>query len=175
VRRHDLEHVLRAAGAITGITDWVIVGSQAILGGHPDAPAELVVSEEVDLFAPGNELASDLVDGSIGERSPFHESFGYYAHGVGEKTAILPSRWRERAIAIHTANTGGVTGICPHPSDLAVSKLAAWREKDVDFVRALLAHRITTLDEIRERLAEIDPDLAAMLISRANSLASKAG
>jgi len=53
----------------------VIVGSQAILGSVPNAPAELLVSQEVDLYAPADEAASDLVDGSIGERSPFHESF----------------------------------------------------------------------------------------------------
>jgi hypothetical protein len=31
MRRDELEHVLRAAGAITGVSNWVIVGSQAIL------------------------------------------------------------------------------------------------------------------------------------------------
>src|SRR3954452_24053352 len=129
MKRDELEHVLRAAGAITGVSTWVIVGSQAILGSVPNAPAELLVSQEVDLYAPADETASDLVDGSIGEKSPFHESFGYYAHGIGQETAILPSCWRERAVAIQTAETNGVIGICPEPADLAVSKLAAWREK----------------------------------------------
>jgi hypothetical protein len=36
MKRDDLEHVLRAAGAITGVSTWVIVGSQAILGAVPD-------------------------------------------------------------------------------------------------------------------------------------------
>src|SRR3954465_1126594 len=102
MKRDELEHVLRAAGAITGVSTWVIVGSQAILGSVPDAPDELLVSQEVDLYAPANEAASDLVDGSIGEMSPFHETFGYFAHGVGDETAVLPSRWRERGVAIHT-------------------------------------------------------------------------
>lgn len=113
MKRDELEHVLRAAGAITGVTTWVIVGSQAILGAVPDAPAELLVSQEVDLYAPGDESASDLVDGSIGERSPFHDSFGYYGHGVGAETAVLPSRWRERALTIETPATGGVKRSVP--------------------------------------------------------------
>jgi hypothetical protein len=50
VKRDELEHVLRAAGAITGVSTWVIVGSQAILGALPDAPAELLVSQEVDFY-----------------------------------------------------------------------------------------------------------------------------
>jgi hypothetical protein len=167
--RNDLEHVLRAAGAISGVGEWIIVGSQAILGAHPDAPGEIVVSQEVDLYAPGDESASDLIDGSIGERSPFHETFGYYAHGVGSETATLPSHGRNRAIIVRSEATGGVTGICPDPSDLAVSKLAAWREKDRDFVVALLRHHITNVSEIEERLHELEPEMAARIRPRLHS------
>lgn len=170
MKRDELEHVLRAAGAITGASTWVIIGSQAILGALPDAPAELLVSQEVDLYAIGDELASDLVDGSIGEKSPFHETFGYYGHGVGPETAILPLRWRDRAVSIHSPSTGGVTGICPHPSDLAVSKLAAAREKDRDFVRALLQHRIVTRDEIAARVSELGEEMAKLVSSQLRSV-----
>ena len=170
MKRAELEHVLRAAGAITGISTWVIVGSQAILGALPDAPLELLVSQEVDLYAPEDDSASDLVDGSIGEKSPFHESFGYYGHGVGPKTAILPSRWRERALAIHGPSTGGVTGVCPSPADLAISKLVAWREKDQDFVRGLFRHGIVTIDELRPLLEELDADRETLVRSRLRSL-----
>lgn len=51
VKRDELEHVLRAAGAITGVSAWVIVGSQAILAARPDAPEELRVSQQVFLYA----------------------------------------------------------------------------------------------------------------------------
>jgi hypothetical protein len=170
MKRDELEHVLRAAGAITGVSTWVVVGSQAILGAMPDAPSELLVSQEVDLYAPANEDASDLVDGSIGERSPFHDSFGYYAHGVGEETAILPSQWRTRAIAIQTPSTGGVTGICPAPADLAISKLVAWREKDQEFVRVLIERRIVSIDAIRAALSEVDEQIAARVAARLRSL-----
>jgi len=169
MRRGELEHVLRAAGAISNIKEWIVIGSQAILGAVPDAPPELVVSEEVDLYAPQSESAGDLIDGSIGERSPFHEAFGYYAHGVGPETAVLPRNWRGRAIVVRSAATEGVTGICPHPSDLAVSKLAAWREKDREFVSALLRHRITTESEIEQRLQELDSGIAATLKTRLRS------
>jgi hypothetical protein len=170
MKRDELEHVLRAAGAITGVSTWVIVGSQAILGALPNAPAELLVSQEVDLYAPADEAASDLVDGSIGERSPFHESFGYYAHGVGQETAILPSRWRERAVTVHTPFTGGVTGVCPAPADLAISKLAAWREKDREFVRVLVQRQIVSVNEILERLAEVDEETAMRIRGRLRGL-----
>lgn len=169
MNRDQLEHILRAAGAITGRNEWVIIGSQAILGAIADAPGEITVSEELDLYAPGDAHASDLIDGSIGERSPFHETFGYYAHGVGAETATLPARWRERAVIIQSAATAGVTGICPHPADLAVSKLAAWREKDREFISALLRHGITTHSEIESRLMELDDVTAAQIRTRLRS------
>jgi len=170
MKRDELEHVLRAAGAITGVSTWVVVGSQAILGAVPNAPAALLVSQEADIYAPGDEAASDLVDGSIGERSPFHDSFGYYAHGVGAETAVLPSRWRERAVEIRSEATAGVTGICPHPSDLAISKLAAWREKDRGFVRTLVEQGIVSLDDLRLRLTELDAEMSARIAPRLRAL-----
>ena len=170
MNRQQVEHILRAAGAITGHREWVLVGSQAILGAVPNAPGEITVSEELDLFAPGDERASDLIDGSIGERSPFHETFGYYAHGVGAETATLPARWRERAVIIRSEETAGVTGICPHPSDLAISKLAAWREKDREFIVAVLRHHITTPSEIEEKLSELDHATASRIRQRLRSV-----
>lgn len=166
MKRNELEHVLRAAGAISGIREWVIVGSQAILGAFPNAPAEVLVSQEVDLYAPNDEAASDLIDGSIGEKSPFHDTFGYYAHGVGPSTAVLPPQWRTRAVSVRSEATGGVTGICPHPVDLAVSKLAAGRDKDREFVRALLQHGIVTAAEIERAAGELDSELASRIRSR---------
>ena len=34
--------------------------------------------------------------GAIGESSMFHDTFGYYAQGVLETTAVLPTGWRAR-------------------------------------------------------------------------------
>jgi hypothetical protein len=170
--REQVEHILRAAGAITGRGEWVIVGSQAILGAVPDAPDEITVSEELDLYAPGDEHASDLIDGSIGERSPFHETFGYYAHGVGVETATLPARWRDRAVIIRSEATAGVMGICPDPADLAISKLAAWRDKDREFIAALLRHGIITTVDIEARLSELDDETAQRLRPRLRSAVS---
>ena len=48
--REQLEHLLRAAGAITGRKEWVVIGSQAILGSHSDAPDEVLVSQEADII-----------------------------------------------------------------------------------------------------------------------------
>jgi len=48
--RAQLEHVIRAAGTIADVGDVVVIGSQALLGEFPDAPAELRASNEADVF-----------------------------------------------------------------------------------------------------------------------------
>ena len=154
MHRHQLEHIIRAAAGITGASEFVIIGSQAVLGQFPQAPAELLVSIEADVFSLRDPADSDLIDGSIGEGSPFHQTFGYYAHGVSQETAVLPAGWRERLVAVRNQNTGGGTGLCLEIHDLAVSKLVAGREKDLDFISGLLRHGLVQVPTVRERLAQ---------------------
>jgi hypothetical protein len=159
----QLEHVLRAGGSITGCREIVVIGSQALLASCPDAPAELLVSMEVDCYPRDRPDRADLIDGSIGELSPFHETFGYYAHGVGPETASLPSGWSGRVVRLENERTAGTVGLCLSPADLAVSKLLAGREKDLDFVRAMLRAGVTTEAAIRSLAVELTRDQAALL------------
>ncbi len=138
MNRAALEHVLRAASAITNEREFIVIGSQAILGQYPNAPESLLASIEADVYprhAPGR---SELVDGAIGELSAFHQTFGYYAHGVDETTATLPAGWVERLVPIENENTSGAVGWCLEAHDLAISKLVAGRERDDQFLRVLL-------------------------------------
>ncbi|HEX7470849.1 MAG TPA: DUF6036 family nucleotidyltransferase [Verrucomicrobiae bacterium] len=152
MQRTQLEHLIRAVTGITGADRFVVIGSQAILGQFAHPPEELLVSIEADLFSLRNPSDADLIDGSIGEGSPFHQTFGYYAHGVAEETAVLPAGWKERLVPLSNENTGGGTGLCLEVHDLAVSKLVAGREKDLDYVGAILRHRLAQSEIIRERL-----------------------
>jgi len=77
MKRADLEHLIRAAATIADDMDIIVLGSQSILARYPDAPAELLVSDEADLYPKHRVERADLVDGSIGEGSMFHETFGY--------------------------------------------------------------------------------------------------
>ena len=152
MQRPQLEHVIRAVVGITGATEIVVIGSQAVLGQFPNAPAELLVSIEADVFTFRNPADADLIDGSIGEGSPFHQTFGYYAHGVAEETAILPAGWKDRLVTVRNANTGNGCGLCLEVHDLAVAKLAAGREKDASFVTGLLRHKLADPSVIESRL-----------------------
>lgn len=153
--RSALEHVLRAASAISNEREFVIIGSQAVLGQFPNAPDALLVSMEVDLYARSAPEKSDLIDGAIGELSAFHQTFGYYAHGVDETTATLPSGWAERLVPVRSENTGGATGWCLEVHDLAISKLAAGRERDIDFLQVLVREGMVDLNVLRDRLGTL--------------------
>jgi len=157
LNRAQLEHVIRAAATIAGDAEIVVIGSQAILGRYPEAPPELLVSADVDLYPRNHPERADLIEGSIGELSPFHETYGYYAQGVGERTAVLPEGWQSRLVAVPTP---AGTGLCLEPHDLVISKCVAGREKDRDYVRAALRHRLVDRDTLLERLARTSIDAA---------------
>jgi hypothetical protein len=150
--RAQLEHVIRAAGAIADSQDLIVIGSQAVLGEFPEAPAELLVSNEAGVFPRQHPERSDLIDSTIGEGSPFQHSFGYYAHGVGEETAILPSGWRDRLVLVTNENTRNVNGWCLEIHDLAIAKYVAGREKDLDFTQALVRHQMVSRQILHDRL-----------------------
>ena len=157
--RAALEHILRAASAIANEREFVVIGSQAVLGQYPDAPPSLLVSIEVDLYPRHAPEKSDLVDGAIGELSAFHQTFGYYAHGVDETTATLPAGWTDRLVPVTNENTGGATGWCLEVHDLAISKLAAGRERDLEFLRGLLREGMVESETLRSRVSALSlPD-----------------
>jgi len=93
------------------------------------------------------------VDGAIGEGSRFHEQYGYYAQGVAPDTATLPRGWQRRLVRIENANTGGYAGLCLEVHDLAISKYAAGRGKDLEFTRELARHGMTDKKTSLKRLA----------------------
>lgn len=150
--REQLEHVIRAAAAIAGVQDIVVIGSQSILGMYPDAPDELLVSQEADVYPKEHPERGDLIDGSIGEGSPFQRSFGYFAHGVDDTTAILPQGWESRLVVVGSSNTQGARGWCLEAHDLAIAKYIAGREKDLHFTGALARYGMTKADLLLARL-----------------------
>lgn len=160
MNRSQLEHVIRAAAAISGDSDIVVIGSQSVLGQFPSPPPELCVSIEADVYPRNKPELADLIDGSIGEMSPFHQTFGYYAQGVAPETAALPTGWESRLVALHTENTQGATGWCLEIHDLVLSKYIAGREKDLEYVEAALRHGLVRSDELLTRLPTVPVDAA---------------
>lgn len=97
----------------------------------------------------------DVIDANLGELSQFHETHGFYVHGVSIDAAVLPEGWERRAIRIKNANTRQTEGLCVEAHDLAISKLIAFREKDRDFVRVLVTEKLVSPRKLLLRLRQL--------------------
>jgi hypothetical protein len=159
VKRKEFEHAVRAAGAVLGVDELLVIGSQALHASMPgDLPEEATRSVEVDVAVRGDieGRMADLLDGSIGEASMFHATFGYYAQGVVESTAVLPRGWERRLVRFETPATNGVVAWCLEVHDLWISKAAAGRPKDAEFCRALAKAGMIDRQTLLKRLADIE-------------------
>ena len=157
--REPFDPAVRAAGAVLGARELLVIGSQALHASvSAKLPPEALRSVEVDVASlrgdPEGKLA-DLIDGSIGEASLFHQTFGYYAQGVVESTAVLPAGWRKRLVRYETPGTRGGVAWCLEPHDLWVSKAIAGRPKDGEFCRAVVKLGLARPATLRARLARV--------------------
>ncbi|MBK8999102.1 MAG: hypothetical protein IPM35_25545 [Myxococcales bacterium] len=153
MKKHQLDHLLRAAGRITGAKQLIVIGSQSLHGKHPDLADELVASAEADLIAKDREHRTEWLN-AIGQDSPFHAEFGYYADPVEEGTATLPAGWRGRLVNLAPGDSGGVRGLCLDPHDLAISKYVARRQKDLAFNQQLARRGIVSRERLMALLAK---------------------
>ena len=80
--REELEHIIRASGDVTNQYEFVIVGSQSILGPVPNPDAVFTMSAEADIYPLHAPELADKIEGALGEGSQFHETYGYYAQGA---------------------------------------------------------------------------------------------
>lgn len=171
MKREQFEHTIRAAGAILGVDEVLVIGSQAIHASVDYEIPEAQRSIETDISAlkdPDGSKA-DLIDGSIGEASAFQETFGYYAQGVTPQTAVLPSGWRKRLVRYKTPGTQGVTALCLELHDLWVSKAIAGRPKDRELCKALIKRDLVETRTLQNRLKEVkklDPQVRESVSNR---------
>jgi hypothetical protein len=157
--RDQLEHAIRAACEVAGDSEVWVFGSQAILGEFPDAPDALRTSIAVDMQPKNRPDKADLVDGALGELSGFHKTHGFYVHGLLIDGSAFPHGWQHRAKpVVGEISTSGKIGWCVETHDLASSKLAAYREKDRDFVRTLLIEGMIAPKTLVERINLLNVD-----------------
>ncbi|GAA4422662.1 hypothetical protein GCM10023169_17370 [Georgenia halophila] len=155
MNRQQLAHILRASCDITGDKDVLVIGSQSILGSHDEdeLPVEATASIEADIaFLDDLDRGkADDVEGAIGEFSTFQATHGIYAEGVHLETAVLPDGWRNRLVSWDLVSSAPAEPHFLEAHDLAVSKLAAGRDKDKAFVDALIRHALLDVQTLRER------------------------
>lgn len=156
--REDFEHVIRAAADAVGEDEFIVVGSQAVLGSFPNAPPSLLRSQDADLYPAKDPSKAELVDGALGEGSMFHDVNGYYAHGVGPETAKAPAGWEDRLVVVVVENpvTGQrVRARCLEIHDLVLSKCVAGREQDLEFAETVIGERLADPRALLERIPDL--------------------
>jgi hypothetical protein len=127
MRRAELEHLIRAAAVVADDQELVVIGSQAVLGQFPDAPDELLVSREADVYPRNHPERAIEIDGSLGDGSYF-----------------------------------GATGWCLEIHDLLLSKCAAGRERDWQFVEQAVRHGLADPIELRRRVFDLPISAASL-------------
>ena len=156
--RDEFDHAVRAAAAVLGVREVMVIGSQALHGSlAAGLPPEALRSVEVDVVPLDDEdgWKADLIDGSIGEGSMFHASFGIYAQGVSDTTAVVGPGWRDRLVRYESAGTNGVVAWCLEVHDLWLAKAIAGRPKDIEYCGALLRSRLVDPATLQSRLASL--------------------
>jgi hypothetical protein len=107
----------------------------------------------------------------------FHETFGYYAQGVTEATAVLPRGWRKRLVRFETPATRGIVAWCLEPHDLWIAKAIANRSKDIEFCDALLEHEMVgpkTLSARLRAVPKLDERIESVVRKRIERAAGRA-
>lgn len=164
MRREELEHVVGAAANLVGEEAFVLIGSQAILGTVADPPETLLRSMEVDLFPRDSPEKAIQIDGSLGDGSQFHATFGYYAHGVGPETAKAPRGWQDRLVRLEVpprpGSTHGAVAYCLEPHDLVLAKCVAGRDRDREFTRDAVISGLVDRPTLLARIKDLPADRA---------------
>lgn len=159
MRRDEFEHVVAAAAEVSGEREIVVIGSQAILGSFPNPPGTMLFSAEADVYPLNDPAKAEEIDGSLGDGSYFHGTFGYYAHGVGPETAAAPSGWEERLVRVEiplrAAQEEAAVALCLEPHDLVLAKCVAGRGRDWEFARDAIAADLVRVDELLARISDL--------------------
>jgi len=173
LNRKDLEHVIKAAAEIVE-DEIVVVGSQSVLGTFPNAPQSLLRSQEADVFPRSKPERADVIDGAIGDGSPFHAEYGYYAHGVGPESVHAPAGWLGRLVRLEVPpfrkNDPPVIGWALEVHDLVLAKLVAGRPHDMEFVTESVHAELVDVGRLRRGLDLMTPDDRELAEARLNGL-----
>jgi hypothetical protein len=149
MKRRELEVALRAAGRVSREREFFLIGSQAVHAFCRRPPAEVLLSQECDLYPRTRADVADLLHLELGRGSNFARRHGFYVDVVTPEIASLPNGWQKR---LKPLRVGKVTAYCLDIHDLLVSKLSAGRLKDLEFAGAILKLRIANVPTLRRRI-----------------------
>jgi hypothetical protein len=134
--------------------EFYIIGSQAVHAHCKRPPAEVLLSQECDLYPRTHPQAAALLDRELGRNSGFARKHGFYVDVVAPEIASLPEGWEQR---VRSFRVDRITASCLEMEDLLASKLVAGRLKDLEFSGAILRLRLAKVSTLRTRIAKLTP------------------
>ena len=152
MKRPQLIELLQRIRASQAETRLIVAGSQALYASTGTAPAVVEFSLEADLLLVREAFPARAdIETNFGMDSAFQAETGFYAHPVGLGTIVLPAGWEARLVPFGR-DEGLVNVWALEIHDLLASKLMAGREKDFEFLHALLAHALCDFPTLLARL-----------------------
>jgi hypothetical protein len=152
MRREDLRRLFARARDLCGETDYVVLGSLAVLGCTGEVPPRMAASIDVDAFSKNDPARIFDLASSLGQGSPFELEHGYYLDPISPQVATLPAGWEGRLTRIQLEPTLAAWFL--EPSDAAVSKYARMEPRDREWIRPGLRAGVLSLVTLDARFAE---------------------
>lgn len=151
---NDLEKLFARARDLTNHTEFVIVGSNSVLGVPRDGPLpeRMTMSNDVDAYTKTDPGRAFDLEKDLGQGSPFDLENGFYFDPVSPDLPTLPEGWESRLFRIKLA--GDLTLYFLDPNDAAVSKYARAEPRDREWLQAGLGAGLLSPAIIEYRMRE---------------------
>ncbi len=167
--REELEHIIRASGDITDQYEFVVVGSQSILGAVPRPEDVFTVSMEVrwtSIPCRHRSWPTRSTAPSVKARSSMKPTATARKASARRRRACQQTGCSE-CIASRTAIPRNRIGYCLDVLDLFLAKAVAAREKDREFCIALLQYGYVNLEAALALVGNMPLDAKAQQTLRA--------
>jgi hypothetical protein len=126
MNRAKLDRLLKAAAHRSGQSRFVLVGSAAVLGRGKNIPADMLQTNEIDIYAPDAddiEAVTEDLQAYLGKDSAFALINGNYVDGVTPKTAKMPTDWPSRTVEYAIIRAKTPSNALPFSRRKAISNL----------------------------------------------------
>ena len=149
-----LETLFEEARKLTGLSEFVVVGSLSALGVVQGGrvPPRMLMSIDVDCFTRQDPGRVFDLGKTLGEGSAFEAAHGYYLDPISPNLPTLPPQWEFRLIRVALRN--GLTAFFLDPNDAAVSKYARGEPRDREWIQAGLSAGLLSAPIIESRLRD---------------------
>lgn len=164
MQREQLHELLTRAAEVCARLEFIDFGSQSVHACTAAPPAEVLVFVECDIWFHDEPQVASRLPAELGKDSAFAKTTGVYADPLPPDLPLLPAGWQQR---LRDLMIGDIRVRCLEIHDLIVTKLAAGRLKDYEFIAAVLMGKLAHADQAQRRIQSFpDPHTQALLLAR---------